>query len=111
MTLIFSKYAASLPRRAAIVQDMLERIRALPEVKSASSIHALPTTGTSGTGYDRADRPVPPPNERKGGDVSVVSSDYFRTMGIPMLAGREFDRRDYMGSGGAHVVRRGKPHR
>ena len=94
MTLIFSKYAASLPRRAAIVQNMLERIRSLPQVKSASSIHALPTTQTSGTGYDRADRPIPPPNERKGGDVSVVSSDYFRTMGIPMLAGREFDRRD-----------------
>ena len=50
MTLIFSKYAASLPRRAAIVQDMLERVRALPQVKSASSIHALPTTPTSGTG-------------------------------------------------------------
>ena len=106
MTLIFSKYAASLPRRAAIVQDMLERIRALPQVKSASSIHALPTTGTSGTGYDRADRPVPPPNQRKGGDVSVVSSDYFRTMGIPMLAGREFDRRDYMGSPGVAILNR-----
>jgi putative ABC transport system permease protein len=106
MTLIFSKYAASLPRRAAIVQDTLERIRALPQVKSASSIHALPTTQTSGTGYDRADRPVPPPNERKGGDVSVVSSDYFRTMGIPLLAGREFDRRDYMGSPGVAIVNR-----
>jgi putative ABC transport system permease protein len=85
MTLIFSKYAASLPRRAAVVQNMLERIRALPQVKSASSIHALPTTQTSGTSYDRADRPIPPPNARKGGDVSVVSSDYFRTMRIPMV--------------------------
>jgi predicted permease len=106
MTLIFSKYAASLPRRAAVVQDMLERVRALPQVKSASSIHALPTTQTSGTAYDRADRPIPPPNARKGGDVSVVSSDYFRTMGIPMLAGREFDRRDYMGSPGVAILNR-----
>ena len=83
MTLIFSKYAANLPRRAAIVQDTLERVRALPQVNSASSIHVLPTKPTSGTGYDRADRPLPPLDARKGGDVSVVSSDYFRTMGIP----------------------------
>ena len=106
MTLIFSKYAASLPRRAAIVQDTLERVRALPQVKSASSIHALPTTPTSGTEYDRGDRPLPPLNARRGGDVSVVSSDYFRTMGIPMLAGREFDRRDYMGSPTVAILNR-----
>ena len=49
---------------------------------------------------------MPPPNERKGGDVSVVSSDYFRTMGIPILAGREFDRRDYMGSPGVAILNR-----
>jgi hypothetical protein len=98
MTLIFSKYGPNLPRRAAVVQDTLERVRALPQVISASSIHFLPTNSTSGTGYDRADRPLPPPGERKGGDVSVVSSDYFRTMGIPVIAGREFDRGDRMGS-------------
>ena len=98
MTLIFSKYGPNLPRRAAIVQDTLDRVRALPQVISASSIHMLPTNSTSGTGYDRADRPLPPPGSRKGGDVSVVSSDYFRTMGIPVVAGREFDRGDRMGS-------------
>ena len=70
----------------------MDRIRALPQVKSASSIHALPTKPTSGTWYERADRPPTPPGRASGGDVSVVSGDYFRTMGIPMIAGREFDR-------------------
>ncbi|MGA3201999.1 MAG: ABC transporter permease, partial [Bryobacteraceae bacterium] len=106
MTLIFSKYADNLPRRAAVVQDTLERVRALPQVKSASSIHSLPTKPTSGTGYERADRPPAPPGAITGGDVSVVSADYFRTMGIPMLAGREFDRRDHMGSPGVAIVNR-----
>src|SRR5690349_22405220 len=46
----------------------------------------------SGTGYNRADRPAPPPPGGTGGEVSVISDDYFRTMGIPMIAGREFDR-------------------
>ncbi len=106
MTLIFSKYAASLPRRAALVQDTLERVRALPLVRSASSIHSLPTNPTSGTEYDRADRPLPPLNARKGGDVSVISGDYFRTMGIAMIAGREFDGGDHIGSPGVAILNR-----
>ncbi len=106
MTLIFSRYGRSHSRRAAIVEDTLERVRTLPGVRSASSIHALPTTPTSGTGYERADRPPLPPSARIGGAVSVISSDYFRTMGIPLLAGREFDGRDHIGSPSVAVVNR-----
>ncbi len=81
-----------IARRAAVVSQMLDRIRALPGVVAASSIHLLPMTGmNSGTDYTRADRPAPPPGSTGGGDVSIVSDDYFRTMGIPMVAGREFD--------------------
>ena len=88
-----------LENRAGRVQQMLDRVRALPDVAAASSIHLLPMTGMqSGTGYYRADRPAPPPGVDFGGDVSVVSDDYFRTMGIRMVAGREFDRRDRAGA-------------
>ena len=118
MTLIFSKYAASLPRRAAIVQEMLERIRALPQVKSASSIHALPTTRTSGTGYDRADRPVPPPER----SARAAKSAWSRAItsapwAFPCSRAASSTARDYMGSprrsdtesrGSAHAVRRGR---
>lgn len=106
MMLIFGKYAETLRPRAAIVQDMLERIRALPQVKSASSIHSLPTKPTSGTWYERADRPPLPAGAHQGGDVSVVSSDYFRTMGIPMLTGREFEVRDRIGSPQVAIINR-----
>jgi putative ABC transport system permease protein len=106
MMLLFSKYAGDVPRRAAVIADTLERIRALPQVKSASSIHLLPMKGmNSGTDYNRADRPAPPPGSGTGGEVSVVSDDYFRTMGIPLISGREFDRRtDRMGSPGVAIV-------
>jgi putative ABC transport system permease protein len=108
MMLLFSKYAGDLPRRAAVMQNTLERIRALPQVESASSIHILPMLGTnSGTGYYRADRPAPAPGADSGGEVSVVSDDYFRTMGIPMIAGREFDRRtDRMGAPAVAILNR-----
>ena len=107
MLLIFNKYAGDLPRRAGIVANTLERVRALPEVQSASSIHVLPMLNTnSGTDYDRGDRPLPPPGQRKGGDVSVVSDDYFRTMGIPIVAGREFNSHDRLGSPGVVILNR-----
>ena len=93
-------YEKIFEHRAAVVRDILERVRALPGVVSASSIHVLPMCcGNSGTGYYRTDRPAPPPGDfSQGGDFSVISDGYFRTMGIPILAGREFEPRDRMGS-------------
>ena len=83
--------------RAVRVQQMLDRVRALPMVASASSIKILPLSGRqSGTGYNRVDRPTPTIGAGTGGDYSVVSEGYFRTMGIPLLAGRDFDGRDQM---------------
>jgi putative ABC transport system permease protein len=94
MLLVPARYLDPI-RRAGFVDSVLERLRALPGVQSASSIHALPLTGIgSGTYYYRADRPTPSPGERPGGDVSVVSTAYFGTMEIPVIRGRDFDRRD-----------------
>ncbi|HXA49639.1 MAG TPA: ADOP family duplicated permease, partial [Candidatus Acidoferrum sp.] len=106
MTLIFNKYARDLPRRAGVVTQMLDRLRQLPMVESASSNSSLPTRPSAGSGYNRADRPAPAPGAGKGGDVAVVSDDYFRTMKIPVLAGREFDRRDRIGSPSVVVLNR-----
>jgi putative ABC transport system permease protein len=65
----------------------------------------------SGTGYHRADRPAPAPGTGSGGEVSVISDQYFRTMGISMIAGREFDRRtDRMGAPGVAILNREAAH-
>jgi putative ABC transport system permease protein len=97
-----------IARRATLVAQMIDRIRVLPGVAAASSIHLLPMTGggNSGTWYSRADRPAPPPASNSGGDVSIVSDDYFRTMGIPIAAGREFDAHDSAGSPRVGVLNR-----
>jgi len=88
-----------LARRAGLLEQMLARIRTLPQVSAASSISFLPLSGSqSGTSYFRTDRPAPRPGAPSGGDVSVVSDGYFHTMGIPMLAGREFEERDGAGA-------------
>jgi predicted permease len=108
MMLIFNKYAGDIPRRSAIVADTLDKLRALPQVQSANSIHVLPMMGTnSGSDYNRADRPAPAPGAGTGGEVSVISDDYFHTMGIPLIAGREFDRRtDRFGKPGVAILNR-----
>jgi putative ABC transport system permease protein len=93
-----------LVRRATLVAQMIERIRNLPGVTAASSIHLLPMSGgNSGTWYYRTDRPAPPPASG-GGDVSIVSDAYFHTMGIPIFAGREFDWHDRAGSPSVGVL-------
>jgi putative ABC transport system permease protein len=93
MLLSVAKYG-DVPRRAAFVDDVLARVRALPQVTSASSVHILPLLMQSGTGYHRVDRPAPEPGAAVGGAVSVVSPGYFRTMGVPLKAGRDFTASD-----------------
>jgi len=88
--------------QAQVVDAILRRLRTLPQVVSASSIGIPPMAGgNSATWYYRADRPEPPRANRPAGDISIVMSDYFRTMGIPMLMGRDFGDRDRFG--GTHV--------
>ncbi|PYQ00380.1 MAG: hypothetical protein DMF82_22335 [Acidobacteria bacterium] len=82
-------------RRGAVLQQMLEHVRQLPGVRSAGAIHFLPLSGMdSGTGYRRADRPAPPAGQGEAVAVSVITPGYFRTMGIPLRAGRDLDERD-----------------
>lgn len=85
--------------RAIYMDQVLNELRSLPGVVSVSSILWLPLSGEkSESWFYRADVPEPPPSERSGGGISVVSKDYFATMGIPRLAGRDFDDRDRPGS-------------
>src|SRR5207249_6784273 len=85
-----------------VVDDILRRLRTLPQVVSASSISIPPMAGVnSATWYYRADLPEPARANRPSGDISIVMHDYFRTMGIAMLMGRDFGDQDRFG--GTHV--------
>ncbi len=72
-----------------------ERITALPGVQSAATVRCLPMAGGCWDGsYILGDRPVPPPSQMLDFDSNMVSTDYFRTLGIPIVAGRGFTDHD-----------------
>jgi len=92
-------------RRADYLNEILNRVRVLPAVESASSVNLLPMTGiVAGSGFRRTDRLEPPPGMRPTADFVIVSPTYFRVMGIPLIEGRDFSDHDTMQTEPAIVV-------
>jgi putative ABC transport system permease protein len=72
-----------------------EGLSALPGVTAVGGTSFLPLAGVGpATSFWRADAPQPPPNERPVVDARPVTSGYFATMRIPMLAGRDVNDSD-----------------
>jgi macrolide transport system ATP-binding/permease protein len=82
--------------RAQTFQDaLLERVRALPGVESAAFARMTPLSYvSSATTPIVVDGYQPPPEESPTVEYNEVGDDYFATMGIPLVAGREFTRAD-----------------
>jgi predicted permease len=73
-------------------QALLDRIRALPQVEAASTSTKVPLTSSSWTmGIRVGDAGL---DAKQWSKITWVSSDYFRTMGIPILGGRDIARSD-----------------
>jgi putative ABC transport system permease protein len=71
---------------------ILEKVRALPEVEAAAFVSSLPYTwNTSDMSMFRTDQPVPLPGKYPAISNHVVTSGYFRTLGIPLIRGEVFD--------------------
>jgi putative ABC transport system permease protein len=81
--------------RAAMVQTILDRVRARPGVIGAFEGAPPPSTGDSPTSNDHIEVDDRAP---MGTDILVprlwVDGDYFRVLGIPLVAGRMFERGD-----------------
>jgi putative ABC transport system permease protein len=72
-----------------------DRIAALPGVQAVGAISYLPLTGlASRDGFRIIGQPAPAPGQEPGVEVRVITSGYFRAMGIPLLKGRLLDERD-----------------
>jgi len=95
-------------RQAAFIREAVARASRLPGVESAAAMSATPLGGGgSATRFRVLDRPVPPRGEEPSTNVRIVTPGLFRTLAIPLLAGRDFDERDVAGRPAVVVVSRG----
>jgi predicted permease len=95
--------------RAQMFQRLLERLRALPGVQAATAMTGLPPARPLNAQDTNIDNYTAPP-EGPGKNVENVAyyqnvmSDYFETMGIPIVEGRSFQPSDAASSGMVAVV-------
>lgn len=85
----------TIEQRGEFYSRVLERLNALPGVNSASVTSGLPFGGSSWrTGFVAEGQPLPQSNDTPQLEAYSVSPDYFRTMAIPLRAGRFFTEQD-----------------
>ncbi|MGA2742116.1 MAG: ABC transporter permease [Bryobacteraceae bacterium] len=90
-----------LPR---FCQDLDEHVGAIPGVLSVGAVGHLPFEGNAGRSFQIEGQPPEAPGHLPGASYSVACPNYFKTMGIPILKGREFTPRDTVSAPGAIVI-------
>jgi predicted permease len=82
-------------KRLTFLNQVATQLRAIPGVDSVGAINFLPLSGFYNTiNFTLPDQPLPAPGHEPSSDSRIVTPDYFRTMGIPILKGRAFTDAD-----------------
>src|SRR6266481_2402943 len=82
-------------RAKTFVTQLLDRVRTIPGVESATVTRVMPFSyNVPSSASIEIDGYQPAPNERPEGDYVQIGEDYFATLGIPLISGREFTRND-----------------
>jgi len=98
----FTRLQIPVEKRAAFQRELLDRIQAIPGVDAAADTNIVPLSGEGWgntvwiDGHDGT--------QRKDSNFSSVSPQYFKTLAIPMLAGRDFNESDTIQSPHAAIV-------
>jgi putative ABC transport system permease protein len=80
---------------ARFFKRAIENVRAVPGVQSAALVRAVPFSGNGGTsGYAVEGKPAPDKASLPQARLHFVTPDYFKTLRIPLLKGRDFTDRD-----------------
>jgi putative ABC transport system permease protein len=92
--------------RVAVLDQILDGVEQLPGVQAAGTIQFLPLRGMAcATGFwHEADAGDGDPARTHPTECALVSRGYFAAMGIPILDGRAFERRDRTGSARVLIV-------
>jgi putative ABC transport system permease protein len=94
--IVLSRAQQEGERRKAMVDRMFETAAKIPGVRNAGAILTvnMPFTGSlSNNSFFIEGAPVPKEGTEPDADIRIIAGDYFRAMGMPLLAGRTLDPR------------------
>ena len=84
--------------------QLLPRLQTIPGVVSAAAVTPLPMSGNGAIiTFQIEGRPVPRAEEPSA-DIKVATPNYFHTMNIPLLSGRDFTEHDTENAPGVVIV-------
>ena len=80
--------------RQRFAEQLLNALQNVPGLESSTISGDVPLNGGNRTLYARGDRDVPPIEQRANGPSHDIAPRYFKTLGISLLTGREFNEHD-----------------
>ncbi len=87
--------ASQTPQRVGFYQQLQSRLASLPEVESVGIVSSLPLSGhNNGSAVIVEGRPLPAGEQAPTIGWQSASPGYFKTIGIPILRGRNFTAED-----------------
>jgi putative ABC transport system permease protein len=84
--------------------QLRQRVQSLPGVAGAGTVNILPVNSGNTTRFYIDGDPVPAPGKETEANIRTISDDYFKTLGVPLLAGRMFDERDAADKPGVVII-------
>ncbi len=91
--------AASDAKVAAFYSALQERLHSIPGVNSTALADSVPFDNQGGSSsFNIKGRVLPPNDPGPHGNVRAVSQEYFSTLRVPVLTGREFTAQDHQGT-------------
>jgi putative ABC transport system permease protein len=85
-------------RRISFAKELLDRVRAIPEVESAAIAMTLPLSGNGEIHDILPGVSGPPQEDLSSAAFNRVSPAFFRTLRTPIIGGRDFDEHDVAGA-------------
>jgi putative ABC transport system permease protein len=98
-----SRYAKTRP---TFYREYFDKVRALPGVEAAGGNINLPMTNSESiTTFEEPESPTPE-SERPSATLATISTEYFKTMQMPLIRGRDFVDLDDVNSSPVVIVSR-----
>ncbi|MBV9148116.1 MAG: ABC transporter permease [Acidobacteria bacterium] len=92
-------------KKAAFFAGLLDQLRNIPGASNATIADSIPFDGQGGSAsFQIKEKPVGPDDPGPHAVIRAISADYFRSLRIPLLAGREFTPADRNGTEQVAVV-------